>query len=297
MEKQHLLLVTFAVLQALAGGGESRAEDRPRGQVVLHAIDFDTKEPISGVVFFKQNIVGEDWFTELGSTDKNGELSIFTEPMPGYYFSVWRAPQAYSRAPKSKEALKTNRTIARLRRVKVAGLDDVASNVSPGSVVHHWFQFRKISFKDSGFSPEIKELPSDYMSRIPAPVQGRCTVTTMPGFLGRPVKFRFKTDEDGRVTPDQLRWADRLFHNGSRVYAAVKEELDMFQSVESQYKSDVEEIRQVTISIPRDPGESRNWMFRFHLPKGMPLRDGYAVSFLGLEDWELTIPDYVQPGF
>ena len=137
MEKHHLLAVTFAVLQAFVGGGDSIAEDRPIGQVVLHAIDFDTKEPIPGVVFFKQNIVAEDWFTELGSTDKNGELSIFTETMPGYYFSVWRAPQAYSRRPKNREPQKANRTMARLGFVKVAGLDDVASNVSPGSIVHH----------------------------------------------------------------------------------------------------------------------------------------------------------------
>ena len=42
----------------------------------------------------------------------------------------------------------------------------------------------------------------------------------------------------------------------------------MLQSVENHYKGKIEQISEITISVPRDPGVSKNWTIRFHLPKG-----------------------------
>ena len=197
--------------------------------------------------------------------------------MPGYYFSVWRAPEDY----------------------RVVSLDDVASNVVAGRTVNHRFQLRKRPAEN--LFPKIKDLPKNSPSRIPVPTQLEgnvhleSIVKKMPGFSGRRVRFWFVPNSDRVATPEQLRLAERIFLNGSRISAAVKDELTYFQKAVANDKGEIENMNEILIEIDRS---SRMWTFWCRLPNGLPLRQhGYKICFNDLSSWDLQIPDYLQPGF
>jgi len=275
--QQHLILsIVLLAFQAFATSYSLAQEVPETGEIVLHAIDADTKQPISGVVFFKSNSLAEDWFVELGSTNAEGKLSIQSVPIPGYYFSIWRMPTGY----------------------KVASLDDVPSNVVVGRTVHHRFHLRRRPAEDA--FPKLRDVPKGKPSRIPVPVPLdksvylESVVERMPGFADRRVKFRFYPNENAEATPEQLLLAERIFHNGSRVYAAVKDELTCFQNADGQDKGQIENMKEILIEI-HGP---RTWMFWCRLPHGMRLKQhGYRITFDDLNRWDLQIPDYLQPGF
>ena len=286
MRMQLPLFIVAVAMQAFAFGEDSLEQDAPgTGVVVLQAIDADTKEPVPGVEFFKFNSLAEDWFSSVGKTNARGRLSVHTAPIPGYYYSVWRTPDDYKwQAPSG---------------YKVTSLDDVASNVVAGRTVTHRFHLRKPPAQDT--FPGIKELPTDRRQQhIPLPVRQKdnvhleSMVDALPGFPAGRVRFWFYPNEDGEATQDQLELAERIFHNGTRVYAAVQDELRYFQNAETHDQGKIENIRDVLIQI-RGP---RIWHLWCRLPDGLPLKQhGYRVCFDQLDSWDLQIPDYLQPGF
>jgi hypothetical protein len=246
------------------------------GQVVLHAIDADTHKPVPDVVFYKFNSLAEDWFVELGTTDDSGQLSFKSSRTPGYYFSISRVPTGY----------------------KVASIDDVASGVIPGKTVHHHFQLRQIPAADS--FPKVVDVPPDEPSRIPRPTQLvgnvhlQSVVEHMPGFPNQRLKFWFHPNERGEVTAEQLRLSERIFHNGARILAAVKDELTYLQKAETHDKGDIEKMEDILIEIDG----ARKWCFWCRLSNGMRLRQhGYRIAFDDVSSWDLEIPDYLQPDF
>lgn len=274
MRKRFIAILAF---QACFACASLLGQDSPStGEVVLHAIDVDTRKPVPDVVFFKFNSLAEDWFVGLGSTDDRGQLRVRSASMPGYYFSIWHVPNGY----------------------KIASLDDVACGVIPGRTVHHRFQLRKLPAADA--FPKIIDVPWDEARRIPAPIQLdrnihlQSVVQGMPGFPDRRIKFWFYPNKSGEATPEQLRLSERIFQNGARIYAAVKDELTYLQKAETHDKGDIEKMEDILIEIDG----ARRWHFWCRLPNGMRLKQyGYRIAFDDVNSWDLEIPDYLQPEF
>lgn len=250
------------------------AQESPRtGTVVLHAVDVDTKEPITDVEFMMSNTLAEDWYTALGSNDEQGQLTLQSKPRPGYYYSVWTAPDGY----------------------KVAGLDDIAAAVEPGKEVHRYFHLRKRPPLDT--FPPVREVSESgaviqVFEEVEQSQKRYVVVDNMPGFEGKEVKFLFDLSK-GRVQRSQLELARLIFHNGERVHAAVVDELTYFQMAERD-NGRIEDMTQIVIDLE----EGRHWRFWCRLPNGLQLKQlGYRVTFTGLDEWELNVPDYLQPGF
>jgi len=276
--RAYISAATLIAVFSVTSYEEASSQELATGEIVLCAIDIDSGNPIGDVVFFKSNSIAEDWFVKLGRTDGRGRLVFQSRPIPGYYFSVWHAPEGY----------------------KVVGLDDVASGVVAGRTVTHRFYLRKPPAAES--FPEIKKVPKDQPNPIIAPVvteanayvDVKTEVVNMPGFPGRRVRFVLHSNHDRKISSRQLQLAKLIFYNGSRIAAAVNDELTYFQKAETSDKGRIKEMRDIRIEIVGP----RHWRFWCRLPNGLPLKQhGYRVDFDALESWDLNIPDYLQPGF
>ena len=245
------------------------------GTVVLRAIDIDNGKPLPGVEFCMANDAAEDWYRHVGTTNKQGLFSYKSASMPGYYFGVDRSPAGY----------------------KLVSIDDVDSNITEWRTVHHDFHFRKMPDKDP--YPKTRQVPKDKPSPFPTNSNSDFEFSDMPGFEGRRVRFRISRYEDGKITAAQRRLAERIYYNGPRVFAIVKDELTYVQKAEPQDKGDIDGMKDVLIDIfPARANSKRHtaWRFWCRLPGGLHLRqNGYLVSFHDIERADLRIPDHIQP--
>lgn len=267
--------VAIIFLSVLLVGAVSQSTESPKaGELVLRAVDIDTGKPIPGVSFSIGNSLAEDWATKVGNADEHGTLRLRTVNKPGYYYSVWPLPKEYD----------------------VAGLDDVKLTITPGRVTTHTFQLRNVKSKPK--LPPIVDLPAEYRHRVPTPghqpknVKLVSTVDDMPGFEGKRVKFEFYSDKAGKISPEQLARAEKIFINGKRVRAAVRDQLAYFQKAVPADHGDIDGMSHIRIEF----GE-RGSNFWCRLPQGMKLRDGYGIYFDHLDRWNLYVPDYQQPDF
>ena len=251
------------------------------GELILRAVDMDTGKAIPGVTFAIENGSAEVWAVEVGKADADGVLRLKAQKRPGYYYMVWQKPKDY----------------------KVAGFDDAYINIVPGGKVGYDFKLRKMPSAKS--FPSFVPLPPGHHGRIPPPrrlennIHWASTVEDMPGFGRKRVTFWFYPDKQGRVPTKRLQLAERIFHNGPRIAAAVRDELKYFQKAVPEDRGDIENMQEILIELggSNSAGEvNNNWRFWCRLPGGMPLlQHGYRIGFTDLESWDLEVPFYLQP--
>ena len=269
------LTFVFAGLWAAVVGAEET------GELVLRAVDIDTGKPVLGVSFAVENGFAEDWAVQVGKVDASGELSIQVRKRPGYYYLVWQKPKNY----------------------RVVGFDDAYIDIVPGGTTRYDFKLRKRG-DEKDFPPAVALNP-DHEVRLPAPrplernVHLASTVTDMPGFEGKSVKFWFYPDDQGQVPPELLHQAERILLNGRRVAAAVRDELEYFQKAVPEDRGDISKMRDILIQLGplREKADQPfYWRFWCRIPGGLPLRQyGYRVGFTELDSWDLQVPFYLQP--
>ena len=173
----------------------------------------------------------------------------------------------------------------------------------PGGKVGYDFKLRKMPSAKS--FPSLVPLPPGHQGRIPPPrrlennIHWASTVEDMPGFGRKRVTFWFYPDKQGRVPTKRLQLAERIFHNGPRIAAAVRDELKYFQKAVPEDRGDIENMQEILIELggSNSAGEVNNdWRFWCRLPGGIPLlQHGYRIGFTDLESWDLEVPFYLQP--
>jgi hypothetical protein len=251
------------------------------GRLVLRAVDVDTGKPIAGITFAVENGYAEDWAVEVGESDAEGVLRLETRKRPGYYYLIWQKPKRY----------------------KNVGYDDAYIDVVPGGTVTYDFKLRRRPDATSGFPP-IVSLPLDHGRRVPAPrpqddnYNHASTVDNMPGFKGKRVAFWFYPDKQGRVAPELLQLAERIFLNGPRIAAAVRDELEYFQKAVPEDRGDIDSMQDILIQLggfSHGAQKVQYWRFWCRLPGGLKLKQhGYCVHFTELDGWDLRMPFYLQ---
>ena len=178
----------------------------------------------------------------------------------------------------------------------IAGLDDVHLTITPGRVTTHTFQLRNENSKPK--LPPIISLPAEHRRRVPPPrhqpnnFKLASSVDDMPGFKGKHVTFSFYPDKAGNVSRDKLVEAEKIFINGKRVNAAVRDQLAYFQKAVPKDHGDIAGMKDIRIDVAAHGGT-----FWCRLPHGMNLRDGYGIIFCDLDHWVLSVPDYQQPEY
>ena len=267
--------VCFFVFLSLHASFSGAAE---QGELVLRAVDIDTGEPIAGVRFGIGNSLAEDWHTNIGTTDSAGAVRLKTRTRRGYHYFIQPKPKNYT----------------------VVGLDDVFIPIVSGKQTSFTFKLRNRSYEDF---PSIVKLEDESASHIPAPsplnnnVHLESVISNMPGLEGVDIRFWFYPNKKKSVSSEQLKLAERIFANGKRVAAAVRDELVYFQKAVPEDRGKIDEMREIYIQIPHIESDSRLWNFWCRLPGGLDLRQkGYRITFKGLDRWNLQVPDYLQPG-
>jgi hypothetical protein len=270
--------IPFEDLQRTVAADVPKPSNNPpqTGELVLRAVDIDTEKPIPGVTFSIGNSMAEDWAKKVGVADEHGELRLQTVNQPGYYYSVFPRLKAYD----------------------VAGLDDVYLGISPGQVATHTFLLR--SEKSKPELPPIVALPPEYRHHVRVPkvknrpnaINHASPVDDMPGFEGRPVTFIFYSNKTGKVSANNLAEAEKIFVNGQRVKAGVRDQLAYFQKAVPEDRGDINGMNDIRIEV-REQGAT----FWCRLPQGMNLRDGYGITFHELDHWNLYVPDFQQPNY
>lgn len=263
-------LASIALFTFLLSASQIAAQQT--GELVLRAVDIDTGKPIPEVAFAIENGDAEDWAHEVGRAGKDGTLQFQTHHRPGYYYMVLSAPKEYD----------------------VAGLDDVYVKVIPGGTITHTFKLRKTHSKKK--LPPILPASEDHQRRVPPPrpqkqnVNLASSVDNMPGFEGKRVIFWFYPNKQWEVSAKQLAHAEQIYLNGERVAAAVRDELEYFQKAVPEDHGEIDQMYDILIEVGETDG--RFWC---RLPKGLPLRQhGYRIGFRELDDWNLTVPFYLQ---
>ena len=237
------------------------------GTVVLHAIDADSGEPIPNVTFVIENLKAEEWAAPVGKSGADGRWQLEMGPKPGCFFSVLPVPVAY----------------------QVTGLDEVPAGVVVGGRIEHRFHLRKRG-TNADF-PEVLPTPETSKYQLPVPLEFtksgsiRSSVDNMPGFAGQQITFVYH--------PSRTEMAQRVFHNGLRVRAALDDELEYFRKAEGENAGDVTKISEVLIAIQAN----KQWVLRCRTKDGMKLRDGFKVHFNDLDRWDLKVPAYDHPEF
>jgi hypothetical protein len=120
----------------------------------------------------------------------------------------------------------------------------------------------------------------------------------MPGFEGRQVKFFFYPDRQRRIAPEMLDLAERIFLNGRRVAAAVRDELETSQRAVPEDRGQLDKMRDILIKLypPHEETKAMRWRFWCRTPGGIRLsQDGYCIGFAELDAWDLSVPFYLQP--
>ena len=269
----------FVALFCLAIAAATTAAET--GELVLRAVDIDTGEPVAGVSFAVENGYAEDWAVEVGTAGTDGMLKLDVKHRPGYYYMVWKKPKQY----------------------KVVGYDDAYIKIKPGDSVGYDFKLRKQPKQEE--YPAIVKLEPDHQRRVPAPrplernVHLASTVEDMPGFEGKTVTFWFYPTKQGDVAPELLDHAERIFANGSRVGAAVRDELEYFQKAVPADEGDIDGMQDILITmgpLREDAPQRIHWRFWCRLPGGIEMKQhGYRVDFTNLAAWDLHVPFYLQP--
>jgi hypothetical protein len=148
--------------------------------------------------------------------------------------------------------------------------------------------------------PPIVALPSEYrrhvrvqnVSNEPNAMHRALPVDDMPGFDGRPVTFIFNADKTGKVSANKFAEAEKIFVNGQRVKAAVRDQLAYFQKAVPKDRGDINGMKDIRIEV-----REQSAVFFCRLPQGMNLRDGYGITFHELDHWDLYVPDFQQPNY
>jgi hypothetical protein len=233
------------------------------GTVILHATDIDSGQPIANVNFAIQNSLAEMWAETVGKSNDAGTLQLESKPQPGYFYLVHPVPAGY----------------------KVVGLDDVPSDIKPGLTTLHRFHLRKLDTKVN--VPAIVPRPDNAEQKLPPKAKdGAQETSEMPGFLGERVRLHFS---DAQIAED-------IFRNGSRIRAAIEDELLQFQKSEGKKAGNIRKIRDV--KIIRYANED-HWYVFCRTEGAMKLRqDGFRIAFNSTFDrWDLEVPDYLHPDF
>ena len=264
-------------------GTESKSRDatsnRINADLILRAIDIDTGAPVPGGKFWTGTLFEYEWATELGRSKRSGELHVpsFPKPNPTRYYWV-TATDGY----------------------RVAGLDEVIIDPVPGETVVHDFKLR--ARPPTTTFPPVRDLPNGYRNKVSTPKRqpGKSEMTSkvanMPGFAGRPVTFSF-VSPDGQVSTEQSQLALRIFLNGRRVAAAVRDELVYFQKAVPEGSGEIDEMQEVQIRIGTKLQKNLTggkWTFSCRLSESAPLHEGgYKIEFDDLKEWRLSPPGVI----
>lgn len=265
-----LRLIGFAgVFSALlAPIAASQGNDPGVGEIVLHAIDADTKKPIANVTFVKENLLAEDWATSVGTSKGDGTLSFRSKPLPGYFFSVFPVPEGY----------------------KITGVDEIPAGIIVGDRIEHRFYLRKLGTSLQFLDELTEPRPNEHRILVPSELEDqdsiKLSIHDMPGFNGQETKFVFRRSN--------AKLAERVFRNGRRVRAALTDELKYFRKAEGEKAGNISEISDVIIAI----GSNNTWTLWCRTKNGMKLKqNGFRIRFDELDSWDLEVPAFLHPEF